>query len=864
MKIIGGRYRVIRQLGHGGMGEVYLAHDPSLERDVAIKLLHHDAAQSGLSDEAKALAALNHTGIVTVFEIGQHDGRDFIAMEYVGGRSLRQLMQSKRATRDGLLRVCAHVAAAVDAAHRAGILHRDIKPENVIVSDSGAVKVVDFGIARRLDDARGRAARPATARELVDMFTKTMPVPTTDVSQGTQTMFGTPAYMAPEILTGEPSSTASDTYSLGIVIYECLAHHRPYDAVGLAEMIAQTIDGTPPRLDDPLADTIAAMLARDPAKRPTLVDVAAAISKPAEPSIPRRRWPTIAIAGGVSLGALAVAWAMVIHPAHDAPPPPPPPPAAAPSVAVAIAPLAIAIPSYGREPVFADATVETLAHLVGEIDGAHLTGVGVGNGSGAAASVGAGYLVTGSITEHDGELVAALDLATAAGVHVATIEAKKPSTQMAPLLDAIADQIGRAIAPAAKLPPGPNPLRARMFMKQGMPLLQAGRFAEARPFLEQAVDADPSLFDAWYGLVMILSWMEASEELIGSSIERALEHAPSGPRKELLRGVQLYLHQDFAAARGVLEPLEHTIDPSSPDRAALLYYLGETNWHDGRHTPAFAYFKRTLETNSNFRAATVHAWEYNVARRKDEAARYYIGLANESQEWADIALGHYAKVAGSGNTRAFKMWAQLIIDRGLSPDVKTRLDSDDTDSIILRVARAAGANDLKAASAEFHKLWSRVLAARDGGQLSPGWFYAIESLGEVVITAGMTDESRELVEFLAEQSHHRPARGYQRFSILGAALLHDKALVVPTTIERNTRIAAAVTAELANDRAKAASILTELVADPTFFWDYPERAALARNLRALHRLRELTALCADTLHPALFRPANLAFRRICT
>jgi predicted Ser/Thr protein kinase/Tfp pilus assembly protein PilF len=858
-----GRYRVIRQLGHGGMGEVYLAHDPSLERDVAIKLLHPDAAQTTLRDEAKALAALNHPGIVTIFEIGEHDGRDFIAMEHVDGRSLRQLMQSKRATRDGLLRVCAHVAAAVDAAHRAGILHRDIKPENVIVSDSGAVKVVDFGIARRLDDARGRTSRPATARELVDMFTKTMPVPTTDVSQGTQTMFGTPAYMAPEILTGEASSKASDTYSLGIVIYECLAHHRPYDAVGLAEMIAQTIDGTPPRLDDPLADTVAAMLAREPAKRPALVDVAAAISKPEAPVVPRRRWPTIAIAAGISLGALAVAWAMVIRPDHDAPPPPPPPPTATASVAVAIAPLAIAIPSYGSEPVFTDAIVETLAHLVGEIDGAHLTGVGVGNGSGAVAAVGAGYLVTGTITEHDGELLAALDLTTAAGAHVATIQTRKPSTQMAGLLDAVADQIGRAINPAAKLAPGPNPLRARTFMKVGMPLLQSGRFAEARPFLEQAVDADPTLFDGWYGLVMILSWMEASEDLIGSSIERALEHAPVGPRKELLRGVQLYLQGDFAAARGLLEPLEHTIDPASPDRAALLYYLGETNWHDGRHTAGFGYFKRTLETNSNFRAASVHAWEYNVARRKDEAARYYIGLANESQEWADLALGHYAKVA-TGGTRAFKMWAQLILDRGLTPDVKAQLDSDDTDSILLRIARAAGANDTKTASAEFRTLWSRVIAARDGGQLSPGWFYSIESLAEVVLTAGMTEESREVVEFLAEQSHHRPARGYQRFSILAAGLLHDPALVVPATTERNTRIAAAITAELAKDNAKAASILAELVADPSFFWDYPERAALARNLRALHRRSDLTALCSDTLHPALFRAAMLAFRRICT
>src|SRR4051812_15401957 len=125
------------------MGRVYLARDPSLERDVALKVLHREAKQAGLREGAKGPAALNHPSIVTVYEIGEQDGQDFIAMEYLPGRSLRHLInEPDLAVRRGqLLAICSKVAVALAAAHRAGILHRDIKPENIIVSAAGDVKV---------------------------------------------------------------------------------------------------------------------------------------------------------------------------------------------------------------------------------------------------------------------------------------------------------------------------------------------------------------------------------------------------------------------------------------------------------------------------------------------------------------------------------------------------------------------------------------------------------------------------------------------------------------------------------------------------------------------------------------------------
>src|SRR5262245_12307109 len=249
------------------MGRVFLARDPSLERLVALKLLHAEASQRDLRarfhDEAKMLAALSHPGIVMIFEIGEHDGQDFIAMEYLAGRSLRELLQPEhRAQRVDLVAICAKVAVALGAAHTAGILHRDVKPENVVVMDGGDVKVVDFGISRRLNAAEPRRSHhrfetPIEQRveELVEAFAITMPLTTppraTVITAGTQTVFGTPGYMAPEVLVGGESSASSDVYSLGVMLYECVAGRPPYEGRSLVEVMARAIDGSeqPARLD---------------------------------------------------------------------------------------------------------------------------------------------------------------------------------------------------------------------------------------------------------------------------------------------------------------------------------------------------------------------------------------------------------------------------------------------------------------------------------------------------------------------------------------------------------------------------------------------------------------------------------------
>ena len=864
-----GRYRVIRPLGHGGMGAVFLAHDPTLERDVALKLLHHEPTRSGLRDEAVALAALSHPGIVTVFEIGEHEGQDFIAMEYLPGRSLREVLQAGTATRAELLAICAKVALAVEAAHRAGILHRDIKPENVVVAATGEIKVVDFGLARRLEHAApARSARPATASEVVAAFKRrTLPAETllgaadTEVSAGTQTMFGTPAYMAPEVLLGDASAPASDVFSLGITIYECLAGHRPYTATSLVEVIAQTIEGPPPTLADPLGALVDRMRARDPAQRPALAEVARALQRPATvpaiaPPPTRRSRAPLVFAALVGAGALVLgAWwlarptgaAVAVAPA----------PAPFVDAALAVAPFALTVPGYGVEPPSATATADVLARLFGEVSGARLVGLTLASADpGAARALGAAYLVRGAIAQEGAVLRARLELVTLATSTPLALPVIERSA-LAPLLDAIAAAIAHALAPGATLSPAPNRVRAQMFSLLGKPVLEAGRFTEARPYFEQAVDADPSLFDGWYALALVLGWMDAPEDRVRDATSRAMALAPPGPQRELIAGVGRFLAGDFAGARAVLEPLDHP-----PASRELLYYLGEASWHDGRHAAAAAYFARTLELDRAFRPATVHAWQYAVVRRDAKAALYYVGLASESHEWIDLAAGHYAELARTGSPPR-KLEAELVLGQLDAPDVVARLAADDVDGATYRVAVAIAQDDPARARAAFAAAFAAITANRDPNAL-PAILYGLEALGEVVISAELPDESRQLVAFLAAHSAEHPARGYPRLAILAAGVTGDRALLVRAHgTERTAALATAITAELAGDRAAAARQLQALVDDPTFTFDYPERAALLRDLAALHDRKRFAAVCADTLRPAIVRPALLVLQHRC-
>ncbi|HJQ24034.1 MAG TPA: protein kinase [Blastocatellia bacterium] len=261
-------YKVLAPLGAGGMGEVYLAEDTRLDRQVALKLLPAEFTRDAdhvrrFIQEAKAASALNHPNIVTIHDIGESDSGHFIVMELVEGRTLRAVIAEDYSV-ETLLTLGQQMAEALSAAHTAGITHRDIKPDNMMVRPDGYVKVLDFGLARLL---------PATAP---------------DASAARQTrsgmVIGTFAYMSPEQARGEAVGHTSDIFSLGIVFYELATGQHPFKAetpVGYLHAITSQTPAPPaglqPQLPAALNDLILRMLDKEASRRPTAGEVVRAL-----------------------------------------------------------------------------------------------------------------------------------------------------------------------------------------------------------------------------------------------------------------------------------------------------------------------------------------------------------------------------------------------------------------------------------------------------------------------------------------------------------------------------------------------------------------------------------------------------------
>lgn len=234
-----GRYKIVTALGAGGMGEVYLAHDTRLGRKIALKLLSTRFTTDGdrlrrFEQEAHAASALSHPNVCVIHEVGEtEDARHYIAMEYIDGVTLRQHMAKKRVKLSEALDVAAQIAAALAAAHSAGIVHRDVKPENVMVKNDGLVKVLDFGLAKRTALPIG-AASQASTRVLVN----------TDPGM----VLGTVSYMSPEQVRGLEVDARTDIWSLGVVLYEMVTGRAPFSGVTASDVIASVLTAEPPPL----------------------------------------------------------------------------------------------------------------------------------------------------------------------------------------------------------------------------------------------------------------------------------------------------------------------------------------------------------------------------------------------------------------------------------------------------------------------------------------------------------------------------------------------------------------------------------------------------------------------------------------
>ena len=248
--VIDGRYRLLARIGSGGMADVWLAQDPHLQRPVALKILHPRFAQDHdfierFRREAEAAAGLQHPNVVAVFDRGEHEGAYYIAMQYVEGRSLKELIDAGLSPEQAVALI-RQVLEAARFAHRHGIVHRDLKPQNVIVDADGKAIVTDFGIAR------------AGASEVTQVGL----------------VVGTPHYLSPEQAQGANVTAASDLYSIGVMLYEALAGRVPFDADSSVAVAMKQVSQTPPRpstinpgVSPALDAVVMRALKKDPAER---------------------------------------------------------------------------------------------------------------------------------------------------------------------------------------------------------------------------------------------------------------------------------------------------------------------------------------------------------------------------------------------------------------------------------------------------------------------------------------------------------------------------------------------------------------------------------------------------------------------
>lgn len=336
-------YQIIASIGAGGMGEVFRARDTQLGREVAVKVMPKDFAADAVrlrrfEQEAKALAALNHPNVLTVHDAGVQDGKPFLVSELLEGKTLREEMRGATIPVRKAVEYALQIALGMAAAHGRGVIHRDLKPDNVFVTRDGRVKILDFGLAKLQPFIVPGSPAPGSADP--DAPTLAQPHPT-EATQPGQVM-GTPSYMAPEQVRGEPVDHRADIFSFGVILYEMLSGRRPFGRNTAAESMSAVLMEAPPELSAtnpdipiPLARVVERCLEKQADNRfQSAKDLAFAIETSAMPSTaslqalrevgarPRRPFPWVAALGAASLLALGVGIAIGRWPTHSIGPQP--------------------------------------------------------------------------------------------------------------------------------------------------------------------------------------------------------------------------------------------------------------------------------------------------------------------------------------------------------------------------------------------------------------------------------------------------------------------------------------------------------------------------------------------------------------
>jgi eukaryotic-like serine/threonine-protein kinase len=591
-------YRIIGEAGRGGMGVVYRAHDPRLKRDVALKFLPHFAGADGKArarfiEEARAASALDHPGICTIHDIGTSaDGRMYIAMAWYGGGTLADRLRDGPLPFEEAVRVTCDVAAALERAHRAGIVHRDIKPANIAFTESGETRVLDFGVAvlEQADDA---------------------------------IVAGTPRYMAPEQLRGERVDRRADIYSLAVVLHEMLTgnlnrERNPADSTEVSTGASADWSGVPSRL----VPVLQRALARDPAQRPA---TAAQFGEQLlRASAGRRRRPQLRLALVllVVLSATAlIARAFVQESNEDVD-----------AASVAVLPFRVSgDPSIGY---LRDGMVDLLAAtLTGEgglravdprtVHNAWLRMTGTetdlepDSARALARRLRAGRVLLGEVVGTPERIVVNTTLLDVGGRTVARAGIQGPAASLTDMVDTLA---ARLLSLSAGVEPGrvatltTTSLPALRAYLEGQAFYRRGRYEEAIRQYARALEIDSTFALAGLGIELAGGWIGGVEQTreLGRALASRHQARLSATDRALLAAAIGPDYPRPSSVRRTLAAIEDALR-LAPDRVELWYMQADAYLHFGRaigvedwEARAAAGFRRAIEMDSTLAQSLHH------------------------------------------------------------------------------------------------------------------------------------------------------------------------------------------------------------------------------------------------------------------
>ena len=681
-----GPYRILRELGRGGMGTVLLAEDTRLGRQVALKTV--SAGQAGtagsraqLLDEARAAAALTHPAIAAVHDVIEHDGSVAIVFELVEGETLAARLAKGPLSEGQAIAIAVQIADALAVAHAHRVLHRDLKPSNVMLAPGGVVKILDFGIARFRP--AGAAARPAG---------------------GDDAFMGTPGYVAPEQWVGRAVDERADLYALGVVLFEMLTGKRPFPerepftlAIASIDRIARRVSSLKPDVSPALDKLVARLLAADPALRPPrargVADELRQLQAP-PPTPPATPWTRLALAG-VLLAALVggTVWWATRPPRLDVRNP-----------VVAVLPLVNATGDPANDYLavgVADSLVTSLASLptvtalsravVDEARARQKTPAAV------ARDLGATFVVDGTVQQAEEQLHLAVSLVRPDGT-IAWSEAVEGHArdlfQMQARLasafgDALRVQMSAADQTRLATPPTSSANALDAYWR-GRALLERrdtpGNLPRAETAFKEALRLDPRFVDAhaalgetyWelYNTTRDPQWVE--QAVAASS--NAVRLAPDVPSVRFALGINLFSGGRHGEA---VQELQHVLAQQTNNDEARRY-LGRALAGLGRLDEAVAEWRKALairpnnwQVLSNMGAALYTAARYDdatavyrdlVALQPDNAIGFHmLGLVAQKQGRSDEALSLFERavsVAASPPPQTLSSMGFIYHERG--------------------------------------------------------------------------------------------------------------------------------------------------------------------------------------------------------